>query len=65
MRANQSKTFRIFVSSIFSDLNEESNALQERVFPRLCELAAQQGSRFQAIDLHWGAATRPPSTSRR
>jgi len=30
-----SRTFRIFVSSTFSDLKAERNALQERVFPRL------------------------------
>jgi hypothetical protein len=28
-----SRTFRIFVSSTFSDLKEERNALQEKVFP--------------------------------
>ncbi len=48
------KTFRIFISSTFSDLIEERNALQERVFPRLRELCRQNGCRFQAIDLRWG-----------
>jgi hypothetical protein len=48
------KTFRIFVSSTFSDLIEERNALQEKVFPRLRELCRQHGCRFQAIDLRWG-----------
>ncbi|MEK6287722.1 MAG: AAA family ATPase [Acidobacteriota bacterium] len=49
-----SKTFRIFVSSTFSDLKEERNALQRYVFPRLRELCARHGCRFQAIDLRWG-----------
>ena len=49
-----SRTFRIFVSSTFSDLKEERNALQERVFPKLRELCMQHGCRFQAIDLRWG-----------
>jgi len=49
-----SKTFRVFVSSTFSDLKEERNALQEKVFPRLRELCMQHGCRFQAIDLRWG-----------
>ncbi|MFY9555509.1 MAG: DUF4062 domain-containing protein, partial [Blastocatellia bacterium] len=49
-----SKTFRIFVSSTFSDLKAERNALQEHVFPRLRELCAQHGCMFQAIDLRWG-----------
>jgi len=52
----QTNTFRIFVSSTFSDLKEERNALQERVFPRLRELCAQHGGRFQAIDLRWGVS---------
>ena len=51
-----SRTFRIFVSSTFSDLVAERNALQERVFPRLCDLAAAHGCRFQAIDLRWGVS---------
>src|SRR3989442_5627536 len=52
--AQASKTFRIFVSSTFSDLKEERNALQREVFPKLRELCMQHGCRFQAIDLRWG-----------
>ena len=52
--AQHSRTFRIFVSSTFSDLKAERNALQEKVFPRLRDLAAAHGCRFQAIDLRWG-----------
>lgn len=51
-----SNTFRIFVSSTFSDLHEERNALQKYVFPRLRELCLQNGCRFQAIDLRWGVS---------
>lgn len=54
--AYQSRTFRVFVSSTFSDLKEERNALQKRVFPRLSELCEQNGYRFQAIDLRWGVS---------
>jgi hypothetical protein len=50
----QSRTFRIFVSSTFSDLKEERNALQKHVFPKLRELCMQHGCHFQAIDLRWG-----------
>ena len=38
-----SRTFRVFVSSTFSDLKAERNALQERVFPRLRALDAIPG----------------------
>ena len=51
-----SKTFRIFVSSTFSDLKEERNALGENVFPELRKLCMQHGFRFQAIDLRWGVS---------
>ena len=49
-----SKTFRVFVSSTFSDLKAERDALQEHVFPSLRELCMSHGVRFQAIDLRWG-----------
>ena len=52
--AQATRTFRIFVSSTFSDLKAERNALQRSLFPRLRELCARHGCRFQAIDLHWG-----------
>ena len=52
--AQTTRTFRIFVSSTFSDLKEERNALQKYLFPRLRELCTQHGCRFQAIDLRWG-----------
>jgi hypothetical protein len=54
--ASPAKTFRIFVSSTFSDLKAERNALEERVFPRLQELCLAHGARFQAIDLRWGVS---------
>jgi hypothetical protein len=49
-----SRTFRVFVSSTFSDFIEERDALQRFVFPRLAELCARHQARFQAIDLRWG-----------
>lgn len=52
----QAKTFRIFVSSTFSDLKAERNALQATVFPRLRELCQQHNARFQPIDLRWGVS---------
>ena len=54
--AQSSRTFRIFVSSTFSDLKAERNALQEKVYPRLKELCARHGTRFQAVDLRWGVS---------
>ena len=49
-----SRTVRLFVSSTFSDLKAERDALQREVFPRLNHLCLSNGFRFQAIDLRWG-----------
>lgn len=52
--AQTGKTFRVFISSTFSDLKEEREALQKKVFPRLRDFCTEHGARFQAIDLRWG-----------
>jgi hypothetical protein len=49
-----SRTFRLFVSSTFSDFEAERKALQEHVFPELEEFCRLRGATFQAIDLRWG-----------
>ncbi len=62
-----SPTIRLFVSSTFSDLKAERDALQREVFPRLKQLCLSKGLRFQAIDLRWGVseeATRDNRTMR-
>jgi len=46
-------TFRVFVSSTFSDLKAERDALESDVFPRLREYCQKHGCRFQAIDLRF------------
>lgn len=50
------QTFRVFLSSTFSDFRRERKALQETVFPRLQDLCVGHESRFQAIDLRWGVS---------
>jgi hypothetical protein len=52
--AHTTRTIRLFVSSTFSDLKDERNALHRTVFPALQRLCAEHGFRFQAIDLRWG-----------
>jgi len=52
--ATTTRTIRVFISSTFSDLKVERNALQERVFPRLKRYCQRRGWSFQAIDLRWG-----------
>lgn len=48
------RTFRIFISSTFSDLREERNALHRQAFPALKRLCEEYGAHFQVIDLRWG-----------
>jgi hypothetical protein len=48
------RTFRLFISSTFSDFIAEREALQKDVFPQLERFCAQRGARFQAVDLRWG-----------
>ena len=50
----QTKTFRVFVSSTFDDMKTERKLLQDKVFPKLERLCLEKGARFQAIDLRWG-----------
>jgi WD40 repeat protein len=62
MSDQQSKTrlrpvIRVFVSSTFSDMKHERNALAADAFPKLEQLCQWQGFQFQAIDLRWGVST--------
>lgn len=50
----QTKTFRLFVSSTFSDMKEERRILQRDVFPRLERLCEKSKAKFQGVDLRWG-----------
>jgi hypothetical protein len=47
---------RVFVSSTFSDLKIERDALQKRVFPKLQQMCLREKFQFQAIDLRWGVS---------
>ena len=51
-----SRTFRVFISSTFSDLETERDALQTHVFPELRQICQRRGTLFQAVDLRWGVS---------
>lgn len=51
-----SKTFRLFISSTFSDLKEERNILQTEVFPEIKDFCKSYGYNFEPIDLRWGVS---------
>ena len=53
----QRPIIRVFVSSTFSDLVCERNALQQHVWPVLEQLCLKNGFQFHAIDLRWGVST--------
>jgi hypothetical protein len=50
----QTKIFRVFVSSTFTDMQNERSILQRGAFPRLEKYCEENGARFQAVDLRWG-----------
>jgi WD40 repeat protein len=51
------RTFRVFLSSTFRDLEKEREAFRLRVVPELRRLCRSQGADFQAIDLRWGISS--------
>ncbi len=53
---NNSKTFRLFISSTFNDFQVEREALQTKVFPEIKEYCSSNGYTFQPIDLRWGVS---------
>ena len=50
----QTKIFRVFVSSTFTDMQNERSILQRDAFPKLEKYCEENGARFQAVDLRWG-----------
>ncbi|MDX4057762.1 DUF4062 domain-containing protein, partial [Aliarcobacter skirrowii] len=53
---NQGKTFKLFVSSTFSDFSVERRLLQEYVFPEIKRYCNESNLIFQPIDLRWGVS---------
>jgi hypothetical protein len=53
---NQNKTFRLFISSTFSDFSREREVLQSKIFPYIKDYASKYGYSFQPIDLRWGVS---------
>lgn len=51
------KTFRLFISSTFSDFLSERNLLNDEIFPVVDEYCQNRGYSFQLIDLRWGINT--------
>lgn len=50
----QTKTFRLFISSTFTDFEDEREVLHKKVFPKVEKHCAEQGCQFQPVDLRWG-----------
>jgi len=50
----QTKIFRVFVSSTFTDMKLERGILQRDAFPKLEKFCEEKGAKFQAVDLRWG-----------
>jgi nephrocystin-3 len=52
--AQTQRTIRVFISSTFSDMQEEREELVKRVFPQLRKLCEQRGVVWGEVDLRWG-----------
>ena len=48
------KTFRLFISSTFSDFVTERDILNDKIFPVVDDFCQQRGYNFQLVDLRWG-----------
>jgi hypothetical protein len=57
-----SRTIRVFISSTFSDLKAEPNALQKRLFPLSKRYRQHRGWSFLVIDLRVAIPERPFSS---
>ncbi|OCU00805.1 NACHT domain- and WD repeat-containing protein 1 [Xenopus laevis] len=49
-----SNTVRLFISSTFSDMAEERNALMEMAYPDIQAFCQQHGLGFEVVDMRWG-----------
>ncbi|KMN92416.1 tetratricopeptide repeat protein [Priestia aryabhattai] len=52
----KSHIVRLFISSTFSDFEEERNALKDQVFKKISERFPDKEIQFQAVDLRWGVS---------
>lgn len=50
----ENRVIRIFISSTFSDMQEERDMLILKVFPKLSKIAAQRDVMIVPLDLRWG-----------
>ncbi len=49
----QTKTFRVFISSTFADMQYERNSLQMGAIQKLKKFCKWKGTRFKAVELLW------------
>ena len=54
-RINRSTTMKqIFISSTFSDMQEERDVIQKNVLPKLRHFSRRMGHDVSVVDLRWG-----------
>lgn len=52
--SEQKKEIRVFISSTFSDLDNERNYLVKNIFPQIRQRCKNRGHEFIELDLRWG-----------
>ncbi|KAM9479394.1 NACHT domain- and WD repeat-containing protein 1 [Salvelinus alpinus] len=50
----RSNVVRVFVSSTFTDMSSERNALLDKTYPELQAFCQSQGLVFEVVDMRWG-----------
>ncbi|XP_048404343.2 NACHT domain- and WD repeat-containing protein 1 isoform X2 [Stegostoma tigrinum] len=51
---DQSKLVRVFISSTFTDMSMERDALLDKAYPKVQEFCQKLGLVFEVVDMRWG-----------
>lgn len=60
----KNRTIKVFISSTFSDMQQERDYLMTRIFPQLQVIADRRNVRIIPIDLRWGITEEEASTGK-
>src|SRR5262245_29759729 len=59
-----SRTVRVFISSTFSDMQDERDVMMREVFPSIRLFCEDRDVRFSEVDLRWGITSEEAAEGR-